>query len=57
VELVVNALKVWEIQWAESKLEVVGKLTGPEFNAMFLATRTVLDSISTVQSLIKVLIK
>lgn len=57
VELVVNALKVWEIQWGESKLEVVGKLTGPEFNAMFLATRTVLDSISTVQSLIKVLIK
>lgn len=55
VELVVNALKVWEFQWGDSKLEVVSKLTQPEFNAMFLATRTVLDSISTVQSLIKVL--
>lgn len=53
-DLVVNALKVWETQWAESKLEVVGKLTGPEFSAMFLATRTVLESIQTVQSLIKV---
>lgn len=52
-DLVVNALKVWETQWAESKLEVVGKLTGPEFSAMFLATRTVLESIQTVQSLIK----
>jgi hypothetical protein len=55
VQLVVNALKVWEFQWGDSKLEIVSKLTRPEFNAMFLATRTVLDNISTVQSLIKVL--
>lgn len=54
VESVVEALRLWEAQWAESKLGVVSRLTGPEFAAMFLASRTVLDNIHTVQSLIKV---
>ena len=55
-DLVVDALKVWEAQWSESKLSVVSRLTATEFAAMFLASRSVLDSIHTVQSLIKVTI-
>ena len=54
VEVIMNALRVWEAQWSESKLRVVSKLTAQEFSDMFLGTRTVLQSIQTVQGLIKV---
>ena len=49
-----DALELWEAQWADSEMEVVTKLTSNEFVDMFLGTRTVLESIRTIQSLIKV---
>lgn len=52
--MVASALNVWEVQWADSKLDAVGKLTSQEFSDMFLGTRTVLDSVRTVQSLVRV---
>lgn len=54
VQVIVNALKLWEYQWAESRLGVVSRLTVQEFTDMFLGTKTVLENIQTVQGLIKV---
>lgn len=54
VDDIIRVLKLWEEEWAESKLGVVSKLTIQEFSDMFLGTRTVLDSVQTVQSIIKV---
>jgi hypothetical protein len=45
------ALRLWENQWAQSGLELVAKLTTQEFSDMFLGTRTVLQSLETMQSL------
>jgi len=49
-----SALRVWESEWANSKLDAVAKLTTQEFSDMFLATSTVLESIHTIQSIGKV---
>lgn len=48
---VMAALRLWENQWAQSGLELVAKLTTQEFSDMFLGTRTVLQSLETMQSL------